>query len=213
MLLDRGYDLVGCVNGSCIKLCKKGETLSIKDVEDYLQGFTLYQTSIMDQVLEAHVPSAKDRSSFVQHLPEGQKLGVYLTNDQSNMGKAPILAIIADALEKKMSRIIVPLAHSYTCHATKEIANAKAEHGLIVEIFAYNELYVPLATHETSPTYVVLTEEEIAGHLKEYKLEDRYQLPRIEEGDPQARYYGLSTGLVIRVHRPSLYYRVVIPSC
>lgn len=212
MLLDRGYDLVGCVDGSSLSSCKKGKTLAPEDIDDYLSRFTLYATPKMSCMMEAKVPENPDRASFIRHLEEGSTLRVYFTNDQSNLGKNIVLDIIKEALDNNVSRVIIPLAQSYTSHATKEIANAKAEHGIDVEIFAYNELYVPLASHEISPTYRVLSPKEIEDHLKTYDLTDIFRLPKMEDSDPQARYYGLSVGLVVEIHRPSLYYRVVIPS-
>lgn len=212
MLLDRGYDLVGCIDGSCLSSCKKGETLGPEDVDDCLSRFTLYATPKMSCVMEARVPENPDRASFIRHLKEGSSLRVYFTNDHSNLGKNIILDIIQEALDNDVSRVIIPLAQSYTSHTTKEIANAKAEHGIDVEIFAYNELYAPLASHELSPTYRVLSPKEVDEHLKTYDLTDIFRLPKMEDSDPQARYYGLEVGLVVEVHRPSLYYRVIIPS-
>lgn len=212
LLFDRGYDLVACVDGAALATCKKGKTLGPEDVDDRLSRFALFSTPQVACAMIARVPANPDRASFVRHIPEGTKLCVYLTNDATNLGKSPILAIIQDARKRGAARVIIPLAQSYTSHATKEIANAKAEHGMDIEIFAYTELNVPLAQHALSPKYRVLSDAELEAHLRKYDLHDKFQLPKLEECDPQARYYGLTTGLVVEVHRPSLYYRVVIPA-
>jgi DNA-directed RNA polymerase I, II, and III subunit RPABC1 len=72
----------------------------------------------------------------------------------------------------------------------------------LIELFEQEELLVNITEHIFVPKHVLLSDLEKQALLRKYKLKDT-QLPRIQQIDPVARYYGLSKGQVVKIIRPS----------
>lgn len=76
------------------------------------------------------------------------------------------------------------------------------EKGVIAETFSESDLLVNITKHELVPKHVLLSDEEKGTLLARYRLKET-QLPRIQSGDPVARYLGLKKGQVVKIIRKS----------
>uniref|UniRef100_A0A915KAK3 RNA polymerase subunit H/Rpb5 C-terminal domain-containing protein n=2 Tax=Romanomermis culicivorax TaxID=13658 RepID=A0A915KAK3_ROMCU len=115
--------------------------------------------------------------------------------------------------EENISRAIVVVSEGMTPSAKQALQDLAPKY--ILEQFLEAELMINITEHDLVPEHVVMTNDEKAELLARYKLKES-QLPRIQAGDPVARYFGLKRGQVVKIIRPSvtagryITYRMVI---
>jgi len=103
-------------------------------------------------------------------------------------------------MKEGVKRAVLVVNGKLTNLAKQNFADVSADQ--TIEHFLENELLVDITEHELVPEHVVLSDEEKAALLARYKLKEA-QLPRIQLGDPVARFLGMTRGQVVKIIRPS----------
>ena len=86
---------------------------------------------------------------------------------------------------------------------------------ITLEIFNLDDLQVNITKHKLVPKHCVLTPDEKMELLEKYKIKE-HQLPKIQQADPIAKYFGVKQREVMKIIRPSetagryVTYRIVI---
>ena len=90
-----------------------------------------------------------------------------------------------------------------------------AASNITLEIFNLDDLQVNITQHQLVPKHCVLTSDEKNELLDKYKIKE-HQLPKIQQADPVAKYFGVKKRDVMKIIRPSetagryVTYRIVI---
>ena len=112
----------------------------------------------------------------------------------------PLHRIISRLFKEDVKRAVLVINGKFSNFAKQTLAEVSSS--FAIEHFLENELLVDITEHELVPQHVVLSDEEKAALLARYKLKEA-QLPRIQLGDPIARFYGMARGQVVKIIRPS----------
>lgn len=95
--------------------------------------------------------------------------------------------------EENISRALIVVQTGMTPSARQALVDMAPKY--ILEQFREAELMINITEHELVPEHVVMTTDEKKELLARYKLKE-HQLPRIQQSDPVARYFGLKRGQV-----------------
>ncbi|KFV13399.1 DNA-directed RNA polymerases I, II, and III subunit RPABC1, partial [Tauraco erythrolophus] len=108
--------------------------------------------------------------------------------------------------EENITRALIVVQQGMTPSAKQSLVDMAPKY--ILEQFLQQELLINITEPALScrlqlvPEHVVMTKEEVTELLARYKLREN-QLPRIQAGDPVARYFGIKRGQVVKIIRPS----------
>ena len=203
-----------------VKMLRKRKYLITEDA-----GASTYE-EFLEKYSESTVPSASGDDSVVNRETltllasalddPNDRIFVFFPQDPK-VGIKPIRVYSERMKSQTVRRAILVVQENLTPFAKTAISELSNDPDgkYLVEYFNQNELLIDITEHELVPKHEVLTPEEKDQLLKRYKLEET-QLPRMQTGDPIARYFGLQIGDVVKIIRPSetagryVTYRIVL---
>ncbi|CCA68877.1 probable 25 kD subunit of DNA-directed RNA polymerases I, II and III [Serendipita indica DSM 11827] len=150
----------------------------------------------------ARAGSVVDRASlgFWAHLRNDPATSIYVYFcDERSVGVQHMKKLLGILDEKNIVRGIIIYPNVLT-PAARKVLTGMPQYQL--EEFAETELLVNITQHTLVPQHEILSPEQKRLLLERYRLKET-QLPRIQLGDPVARYYGLRRGQVVKITRPS----------
>lgn len=120
--------------------------------------------------------------------------------EEPKVGVKTIKSYCQHMQKENISRAIIVVQSGMTPSAKQALVDMAPKYSL--EQFREAELMINITEHELVPQHVIMTPEEKRELLQRYKLKE-LQLPRIQQSDPVARYFGLRRGQVVRIVRAS----------
>ncbi|XP_052246700.1 DNA-directed RNA polymerases I, II, and III subunit RPABC1 isoform X2 [Dreissena polymorpha] len=145
-------------------------------------------------------PSRSDLIVLVAHNDDPtDQMFVFFPEDEK-VGIKTIKTYCQRMQEENITRAIIIVQIGMTPSAKQALVDMAPKY--ILEQFLESELLINITEHMLVPEHVVMTPEEKQELLDRYKLKES-QLPRIQQGDPVARYFGLKRGQVVKIIRPS----------
>jgi len=158
-------------------------------------------------------PGRSDLTILVAHNDDPTDQLFVFFPEERKIGIKTIKAYCQRMQEENITRAVIVVQDGMTPSAKQALLDMAPKY--ILEQFLEAELMVNITEHELVPEHVVMNNEEKAELLGRYKLKES-QLPRIQAGDPVARYFGLKRGQVVKIIRPSetagryITYRLVV---
>ncbi|XP_067938742.1 DNA-directed RNA polymerases I, II, and III subunit RPABC1-like [Watersipora subatra] len=158
-------------------------------------------------------PARSDLTILVAHNDDPTDQMFVFFPEEPKIGIKTIKTYITRMQEESISRAIIVVQTGMTPSAKQSLTDMAPKY--ILEQFLEAELVVNITEHSLVPEHVLMTQEEKKELLERYKLKE-FQLPKIQQGDPVARYFGLKRGQVVKIIRPSetagryISYRLVV---
>eukprot|EP00794_Sanderia_malayensis_P007952 gene7953-8809_t len=167
--------------------------------EELDQTLDLFVGQFGDKPSEGR-PQRSDLSILVAHNDDPTDQMFVFFPEEEKVGIKTIKQYCTRMQEENINRAIIVVQQGMTPSAKQALVDMAPKY--ILEQFLETELLVNITEHELVPEHVVMTAEEKVELLARYKLKE-HQLPRIQQGDPVARYFGLKRGQVVKIIRPS----------
>lgn len=119
---------------------------------------------------------------------------------EPKVGVKPIREYCQRLEAERVIRAIIVVQQGLTPIAKQAVGEMQPRFQL--ELFNEAELLVNITRHQLVPRHEVLTAEQKRTLLKKYQLKET-QLPRIQQSDPVARYFGMVKGQAVKITRDS----------
>jgi len=185
------------IRKTIMQLCHDRGYLVTQDELD--QTLDQFKAQFGDKPSERR-PSRNDLIVLVAHNDDPTDQMFIFFPEEPKVGIKTIKAYCQRMQEENITRAIIIVQNGMTPSAKQSLVDMAPKY--ILEQFLEAELLVNITEHELVPEHVVLTADEKTELLARYKLKD-VQLPKIQGGDPVARYLGLKRGQVVKIVRPS----------
>lgn len=185
------------IRKTVMQLCHDRGYLVTQDELDQTQD--QFKVQFGDKPSERR-PSRNDLIVLVAHNDDPTDQMFIFFPEEPKVGIKTIKAYCQRMQEENITRAIIVVQNGMTPSAKQSLVDMAPKY--ILEQFLEAELLVNITEHELVPEHIVLTVDEKNELLARYKLKD-VQLPKIQGGDPVARYLGLKRGQVVKIVRPS----------
>ena len=180
-----------------MQMCHDRRYLVTQDELD--QTLEQFKEQFGDKPSERH-PSRAELSVLVAHNDDPTDQMFVFFPEEAKVGIKTIKQYCHRMQEENIARAIIVVQQGMTPSAKQSLVDMAPKY--ILEQFLEAELMINITEHELVPEHVVMTPEEKKELLTRYKLKE-HQLPRIQQSDPVARYFGLKRGQVVKIVRPS----------
>ena len=145
-------------------------------------------------------PARNDLIVLVAHTDDPTNQMFVFFPEEVKIGIKTIKHYCQRMQEESITRAIIVVQGGMTPSAKAALTDMAPKYTL--EQFMECELLINITEHMLVPEHVLMSKEEKDELLIRYKLKE-HQLPRIQRGDPVARYFGLKQGDVVRIIRKS----------
>jgi DNA-directed RNA polymerase I, II, and III subunit RPABC1 len=185
------------IRKTAMQLCRdRMYTVSNEEIEQTLEQFIAQFGSRPSQ----RKPAREQLSCLVAHQEDPSNLLVIFFADDPKVGVKVIRKYFDRMQNDGITHGIIVIQQGLTPSAKQALADMLPTY--VLEQFLEYELLINITKHQLVPQHIALTTDEKIELLQRYKLKED-QMPRIQQVDPVARYYGLQHGQVVKIIRHS----------
>ncbi|XP_059021024.1 DNA-directed RNA polymerases I, II, and III subunit RPABC1-like [Mustela lutreola] len=177
------------------KLRLQGEIVSL----DFIQTLEEFKVQFGDKSSEGR-PQHTDLMELVAHKDDPTDQMFVFFPEEPKVGIKTIKVYCQWMQEENIKQTLIVVQQGMTTSAKQSLVDMVPKN--VLEQFLQQELLINFTEQELVPEYVIMTKEEVTELLARYKFQEN-QLPRIQTGDPVARYFEIKRGQVVKVIRPS----------
>ncbi|ELK29430.1 DNA-directed RNA polymerases I, II, and III subunit RPABC1 [Myotis davidii] len=178
------------IRKTIMQLCHDRGYLVTQDELD--QTLEEFKAQFGDKPSEGR-PRRTDLTVLVAHNDDPTDQMFVFFPEEPKVGIKTIKVYCQRMQEENITRALIVVQQGMTPSAKQSLVDMAPKY--ILEQFLQQELLINITEHESALRGFFLTE--LPSKLREN------QLPRIQAGDPVARYFGIKRGQVVKIIRPS----------